>query len=121
MDAALNGHEVRLCLSGMIPKIAKERITRFLDNHSPEIMISCGLAGALSTKVLEGDLIVQSLDSSNSTHAEKVRNNRGISFHVGPLVTVSKLVLTPEARKEVSASSESIGVDEGLRTSTFPK
>ncbi len=108
---ALNGHEVRLCLSGMIPTIAKERVTRFLDNHVPELMISCGLAGALSPKVLVGDLIVQSLDSSLSTHAEQVLSKRGMAFHVGPLVTVSKPVLTPEARREMSASSQAIGVD----------
>ncbi|MEC4674043.1 MAG: hypothetical protein VST68_07625 [Nitrospirota bacterium] len=109
--ATLNGHDVRLCLSGMIPSIAKERVTRFLDNHSPEIMISCGLAGALSSNVLVGDLIVQSLDSSLSTHAEQSLSKKGISFHVGPLVTVSKPVLTPEARREVAANSQAIGVD----------
>ena len=109
--AALNGHEVRLCLSGMIPKIAKERVTRFLDTHAPELMISCGLAGALNAKVLVGDLIVQSRDTSLATHAEQVLRKRGISFHVGPLVTVSKPVLTPESRREVSASSQAIGVD----------
>jgi len=108
---ALNGHDVRLCLSGMIPTIAKDRVTRFLDNHVPELMISCGLAGALSPKVLVGDLIVQSLDSSLSTHAEQVLSKRGMAFHVGPLVTVSKPVLTPEARREVFASSQAIGVD----------
>jgi len=108
---ALNGHDVRLCLSGMIPTIAKDRVTRFLDNHVPELMISCGLAGALSPKVLVGDLIVQSLDSSLSTHAEQILSKRGMAFHVGPLVTVSKPVLTPEARREVFASSQAIGVD----------
>jgi len=109
--AALNGHEVRLCLSGMIPKIAKERVTRFLDNHVPELMISCGLAGALSPKVLVGDLIVQSQDTTLSTHAGEVLKKRSISFHVGPLVTVSQPVLTPEARRKVSLSSQAIGVD----------
>lgn len=109
--ATFNGHTVRLCLSGMIPTIAKDRVTRFLDNQAPDIMISCGLAGALSAKVLVGDLIVQSLDSALSNHAEQVLSKRGISFHVGPLVTVSKPVLTPEARREVSASSQAIGVD----------
>jgi len=108
---ALNGHQVRLCLSGMVPKIAKERVTRFLDNHVPELMISCGLAGALCPKVMVGDLIVQSRDTSLSTHAEQVLSKRGMSFHVGPLVTVSKPVLTPQARREVSASSQAIGVD----------
>ena len=109
--ATLNGHEVRLCLSGMIPSIAKERVTRFLDNHAPELMISCGLAGALSSQVLVGDLIVQSVDSVLSAHAEQALTKQGISFHVGPLVTVSKPVLTPVARKEVSTSSQAIGVD----------
>ncbi len=109
--ATLNGHDVRLCLSGMIPSIAKERVTRFLDTHTPELMISCGLAGALNSKVLVGDLIVQSLDPTLSTHAEEALNKQGISFHIGPLVTVSKPVLTPEARREVSATSQAIGVD----------
>lgn len=109
--AALNGHQVRLCLSGMVPTIAKERVTRFLDTHAPEIMISCGLAGALCPKVLVGDLIIQSRDTSLSAHAEEVLRRQGISFHVGPLVTVSKPVLTPEARREVSTSSQAIGVD----------
>lgn len=109
--ATLNGHDVRLCLSGMIPTIAKERVTRFLDNHKPELMISCGLAGALNSKVLVGDLIVQTLDNVLSTHAEQALKKQGISFHLGPLVTVSKPVLTPKARIEVSESSQAIGVD----------
>ncbi len=109
--ATLNGHDVRLCLSGMIPSIAKERVTRFLDNHAPELMISCGLAGALNSKVLVGDLIVQTLDNTLSTHAEQALKKQGISFHLGPLVTVSKPVLTPKARIEVSESSQAIGVD----------
>ncbi|UCE64600.1 MAG: hypothetical protein JSU59_05555 [Nitrospirota bacterium] len=109
--AALNGHDVRLCLSGMIPKIAEERVTRFLDNHVPELMISCGLAGALSPKVLVGDLIVQSQDATLSAHAGEALKQRRISFHVGPLVTVSQPVLTPEARRKVSLSSQAIGVD----------
>ena len=77
---------VRLCLSGMIPTIAKDRVTRFLDNHAPEIMISCGLAGALSPKVLVGDLIVQSRDSSLSTHAEQTLSRaRDLISPVGPI------------------------------------
>ena len=109
--AALNGHEVRLCLSGMIPHIAKERVTRFLDNHVPELMISCGLAGALSPKILVGDLIVQSQDATLSAHAGEALKQRSLSYHIGPLVTVSQPVLTPEARRKVSLSSQAIGVD----------
>ncbi|MDA0738634.1 MAG: hypothetical protein O2999_05585 [Nitrospirae bacterium] len=109
--ATLNGHDVRLCLSGMIPSIAKERVTRFLYNHKPELMISCGLAGALHSKVVVGDLIVQTLDNTLSAHADQALTKQGISFHLGPLVTVSKPVLTPKARGEVSATSQAIGVD----------
>ena len=109
--ATLNGHDVRLCLSGMIPSIAKERVTRFLDNHAPELMISCGLAGALHSKVLVGDLIVQTLDNALTTHTEQALTKQGISFHVGPLITVTKPVLTPKARNKVSATSQAIGVD----------
>lgn len=109
--ATLNGHDVRLCLSGMIPSIAKERVMRFLDTHAPDLMISCGLAGALHSKVLVGDLIVQTLDSTLSTQAEQALKKQGISFHVGPLVTVAKPVLTPKARNDVSATSQAIGVD----------
>lgn len=107
----LNGHDVRLCLSGMIPTIAKDRVTRFLDTHEPDLMISCGLAGALRADVVVGDLIIQSRDERLSTHAERAIKQTGLSCHVGPLVTVSRPVLTPASRREVARSSHAIGVD----------
>lgn len=109
--ASLRRHEVQLCLSGMIPAIAKERVDRFLDEANPDLMICSGLAGALQPHVTVGDVIVQSHDLSLATFAAQALKERDIPFHVGPLVTVAQPVLTPVARKELAAQTNAIAVD----------
>jgi nucleoside phosphorylase len=43
--------------------------------------------------------------------AEQALKDARIAFHVGPLVTVAKPVLTPGARQELAAWSQAIAVD----------
>ncbi len=109
--AELSGHVIRLCLSGMVPAVAKQRVTRFLDADKLEVMICCGLAGALRADIEVGDLIVQSADPSMIQCAEAALKQRDIAYHVGPLVTVATPVLTPSARRELAATSGAIAVD----------
>lgn len=109
--AKLHEHDIRLCLSGMIPAIAKERVERFLDETRPDLMISSGLAGALQRHIVVGDVIVQSHDAALAEVAAQALKLRGLPFHVGPLVTVAQPVLTPGARKSLAGQSNAIGVD----------
>ena len=109
--AMLHGHDIRLCLSGMIPAVAKERVERFLDVTKPDLMISSGLAGALQPHIVVGDVIVQSHDSSLAQLAAQALKEEDLPFHVGPLVTVAQPVLTPAARKELAKKTNAIGVD----------
>ncbi len=109
--AELNGHVVRLCLSGMVPAVAKERVNRFLDSEKLDLMICSGLAGALRRNIRIGDIIVQSNDLSLVKTAETALKERNIPFHTGPLVTVPKPVLTPGARKDLAKTSGAIAVD----------
>jgi adenosylhomocysteine nucleosidase len=109
--AQLNGHTIRLCLSGMVPAIAKERVDRFLGSHNLDLMIGSGLAGALRPNIVVGDVVVQSADEGLTQVAGSALKERGIPFHVGPLVTVSSPVLTPGARRELALKSNAIAVD----------
>jgi len=109
--AELNGHVIRLCLSGMVPAMSKERVDRFLDSQKLDLMLCSGLAGALLANIKIGDIIVQSTDHSLVNTAESALTERGIPFHSGPLVTVASPVLTPEARRELAAKSGAIAVD----------
>lgn len=109
--ATLNGHVIRLCLSGMVPAVSKDRVDRFLDSQKLDLMICSGLAGALRPHVCVGEIIVQSEDPRLITTAERALKEQGIPFHIGPLVTVSRPVLTPAARRELAASSPAIAVD----------
>lgn len=109
--ATLQGHDIRLCLSGMIPAIAKERVERFLDETKPDLMISSGLAGALKRHIVVGDVIVQSHDPVLAELAAQALGARGLPFHVGPLVTVALPVLTPAARMDLAGRTHAIGVD----------
>jgi len=109
--AQLNGHEILLCLSGMEPKGARERVQRFLGEHKPELMICSGLAGALQPQLNAGDLVVHSTDSDLVGMTETALNDASITFHVGPLKTMEKPVLTPEARRALAAESDAIAVD----------
>lgn len=110
-EASHQGHAVQLCLSGMVPTIAKERVDRFLDQFKPDLMISSGLAGALQPHVKVGEVIVQSHDDALATVAAQALKERGLPFQVGPLVTVPQPVLTPAARKQLAARTNALGVD----------
>ncbi len=106
-----DAHEIRLCLSGIVPDMAKERVERFLNSEKPDMMLCCGLAGALRPDIQVGDLVVQSADPSLEEQAGLALRARGIPYHVGPLVTVSAPVLAPAARRELAAKSGAIAVD----------
>jgi nucleoside phosphorylase len=109
--ATLNGHLIRLCLSGMIPSIARERVHRFLNTQPLDLMICSGLAGALRPDILVGDVIVHSEDPSLVTVAQQALKDIEVPSRIGPLVTVAKPVLTPAARRELASSSRAIAVD----------
>jgi adenosylhomocysteine nucleosidase len=110
-SAMLHGNDIRLCLSGMIPSVAKERVTRFLDETKPDMMISSGLAGALQRHIVVGDVIVQSETPALAERAAQALKARHLPFHVGPLVTVAQPVLTPAARRALAAQTNAVGVD----------
>ncbi len=109
--ASLDGDDIRLCLSGMIPSIAKQRVDRFLDSNTFDLMICSGLAGALREDIAVGDIIVQSEDPLLVESAETALKEMAIRFHTGPLVTVASPVLTPAARRELAAETQAIAVD----------
>ena len=103
--AELNEHLIWLCLSGMVPAVSQERVTRFLDTTRLDLMICSGLAGALHPDVRVGEIIVQSEEASLVATAERALKDQGLSYHVGPLVTVRRPVLTPTARRDLAAAS----------------
>jgi nucleoside phosphorylase len=109
--ATLNGHVIRLCLSGMVPSVAHQRVIRFLDAARLDLMICSGLAGALQPHIHVGELIVQSSDSALVLIAERALKARDIPFHVGPLVTVKQPILTPAARRQLAQQNHAIAVD----------
>ena len=109
--AELNGDVIRLCLSGMVPAVSKARVDRFLDSQKLDLMICSGLAGALQPNIRVGDVVVQSADQVLIRAAESGLKARELSYHVGPLVTVPKPVLTPEARRALAKQSGAIAVD----------
>lgn len=107
----VNGHTLHLCLSGMVPSVAHTRVERFLDEFRPDLMVSCGLAGALRPQLSVGDLVVQSTHAGLVATAEAALKDAGVPFHVGPLVTVSKPVLSPTDRRALAERTEAIAVD----------
>jgi nucleoside phosphorylase len=109
--ADLNGHVIRLCLSGMVPAVSEERVDRFLDSQKLDLMLCSGLSGALKPNIVVGDVVVQSADETLTRVAESALKERDIPFHVGSLVTVSSPVLTPEARRSLAKKSGAIAVD----------
>ncbi len=106
-----NGHSLRLCLSGMVPSVAHGRVERLLDDFRPDVMISCGLAGALQPHLVVGDLIVQSRRPDLVGIAESALRMAGVPFHVGSLVTVSRPVLSPVDRRALAERTNAIAVD----------
>lgn len=109
--ADLNGHVMRLCLSGMVPAVAKDRVHRFLDSQNLDLMLCSGLAGALKPHIKIGDIIVQSADASLIHKAESALKERNIPFHTGPLVTVAQPALNGHARRALAAKNGAIAVD----------
>lgn len=109
--AELNDHVIRLCLSGMVPAVSKERVDRFLDFQKLDLMICSGLAGALRPDIVVGDVILWSTDPSLTHTAGSALKEYQIPFHIGLLVTVASPVLTPTARRDLAAKSGAIAVD----------
>ena len=109
--AELNEHTIRLCLSGMVPAVSKERVDRFLDSQKLDLMVCSGLAGALRANISVGEVIVSSTDQALVRTAEMALKESDIPFHSGPLVTVSAPVLTPAARRDLAMKSGAIAVD----------
>ncbi len=117
--SSLRGHRLRLCLSGMIPSVARARVARFLESHELDLLICSGLAGALRPEIGVGDLIVQSTDPALVCTAEQALKDARLTFHVGPLVTVEKPVLSPAGRQELGARSQAIAVDMESQTMSY--
>jgi nucleoside phosphorylase len=111
LGGTLNGNTIRLCLTGMVPSLAKERADRFLNSYRPDLMICSGLAGALRPDIHVGDIIVNSEDPDLVLIAERGLKESCVPYHVGPLVTVARPVLTPQARRELASKSRAIAVD----------
>lgn len=110
-SATLRGHTLQICLSGMVPSRAHRRVARFLDDYQPDLMISCGLAGALRSDVAVGDLVVQAESPELAEMASGALKEIGIPFRLGPLVTVSKPILSPADRHALAARTHALAVD----------
>ncbi len=107
----LNGHTLYLCLSGMEQSVAKARVSRFLDDYDLDLMISCGLAGALRPHLNVGDLVVQSPHPELASLAEAALRDANVAHHVGPLFTVDKPVLSPTERRALAERTDALAAD----------
>jgi nucleoside phosphorylase len=95
----LKDSDVHVVICGMGPKLAKESVTKAFKVEAPHLVIMTGFAGALSTQLQRGDILVAATYSSNDL-INYIRLVPG--FDIARLHTTDQVVSTVAAKKKLA-------------------
>ena len=114
-DATVRGtfYDIDICVlhTGVGEHIARRRISKFLESHNPELLVSSGFAGALSDELAVGDILLADNYSApeHLANARRLLSSSGI--HVGALFTAPTIVDFAAERIALARESGSLAVD----------
>ena len=91
--------------------VARERIATFLDEHSPDLLISAGFAGALTDELKVGDLLLAKNFSTPALLPAAEAALSGSGVHIGTLTTAETTLHLSHEREAVARSTGAVAVD----------
>ncbi|MDZ4783092.1 MAG: hypothetical protein SGJ19_22835 [Planctomycetia bacterium] len=113
--AEWHGRGVLLVESGVGQRRAAEAASAVIEGHRPRWLISIGFAGGLSDDVKRHDLVVgnsvASLSGERLAIDMKLDPTGQPGLHVGRLLTVDRIVRTPDEKRALAAQHEALAVD----------
>lgn len=117
-QGTLKGRHVVLIEAGVGPLAAARGTQALLAGHRPAWVISAGLSGALDPRLKQGDIVMADSITDGEGHRlsidfkispEAVAATPGL--HVGRLLTVDRIVRSPEEKRTLGQQHECLAVD----------
>jgi adenosylhomocysteine nucleosidase len=92
---------------------AAEATRWLLDTHPPRLVVACGFAGALSSTLNVGDVLLASevVEPDDELHWRTAVPTEFGDLPVGRLVTVSQLVGRPSDKRSLARQTGAVAVD----------
>ena len=103
--------DINVLHTGVGEQITRRRISNFLQNHKPELLVSSGFAGALTDQLRVGDILLADNYSAPEHVARARRSLSSSGTHVGSLFTAPAIVDSVSQRGDLARESASIAVD----------
>ena len=103
--------EICVLHTGVGEQITRRRLSEFLANHTPKLLVSSGFAGALTHQLAVGDILLADNYSATDhlANARRVLPSSGI--HVGALFTAAAIVDSAAERANSARNSGALAVD----------
>lgn len=114
----LDGRLISLVETGVGSKQARRTTERYVELRQPKWIVSSGFAGGLAEPVKKGHVVMadavarkerDELAIPFSMSAEQVAAQPGL--HVGRLLTVDKIIRTPNEKRQLGEAQQAIAVD----------
>jgi adenosylhomocysteine nucleosidase len=107
----MGGHEVRIIHTGVGARTARARLVQCLDTAAPALLISSGFAGASRSNYRVCDLVLAANFSDPGLLATARRVLREQHVHTAKMISVAKMIDSPEEREEVWRKQEAVAID----------
>ena len=109
-EGGLHGRRVVVVLSGAGESAARDASEVLIDGHHPDCVISAGFAGGLSADLPRGAILIADralhpdgdelpLEWPRAVEALAANQLAGQEFHRGPLLTLDRIVRSPDERQ----------------------
>jgi len=96
--------------TGVGEKVCRQRLRKFLQDHRFDCLISAGFAGALTDDLRVGDLLLAE-NFSTVDLGERWSSLSNLPIHLANLLTVPKLIHSPQERNKLVLTSDAAAVD----------
>jgi adenosylhomocysteine nucleosidase len=105
------GRNVQIFHTGVGKEIARARLVQYLEMQSPALLISSGFAGAVRSHFRVSDLLLAEnfCDPGLLTSARRVLREQNV--HTATMLSVAKMIDSPEEREEVWRRHEAAAID----------
>jgi len=111
VSGSLRGKNVVVLHTGVGAKISRQRIADFLKEHSPDLLISAGFAGALTNELNVADLLLAKNFSTPASFAKAEAALSGSPVHTGKLTTTATMIDSFAERDALARNTGAIAVD----------